>query len=473
MKRAQDITDTILNAAKLYLDNIQTGTYNSNYTSELLHKLKPEIDRTAVIQDLVFTPQYRVDVYLTACGYAASIFEKMVKSFNKKNSPRVYLEEEVRGPLLTMFIDEYNQIAHEEAIANTICQLLDKPIQREVQERLGLKVVTLVKSGDSSFTSKSVLKAKILIELAKHAQDTGELQGFFLYFTSTEQCLEKWIKKYTEKYCEECIGGGTRLQQLAKAEVTALITFIIGIVQKINKVFGSNSERVSTAAWLGKFFGDEKLRETLGVIQARLLNFKGSKNVEQQQMIMESFTDKLFSGLEKLQQKLYSQFGKVTLDELQKWNIKHKPHESLKEIIGCCAQCPFCGEQCDWSVHDTEVKHQVAQHRPTCLIGYHSRSTQIMTIDLCTSKVGGTASFRNSDTKGEYHPYAEYKTKYPDWSIPTNLGATASCYWKWFVGRYYEEIADYHSIKAGDIPSEWKELKWEDAKSQMMKEYKI
>ena len=474
IKRAQETTDTILNSAKLYLDTIQSGTYNSNYTSELLHKLKPEIDKTGAIQDLIFSPQYRVDVYRTACGYAASIFEKMVKDFNKKNNPRVYLEEELRGPLLAMFMDEYNQIAHEEAIANTICQLLDKPIQREVQERLGLKVVSYVRSCDSIFTSKSVLKAKILVELGKCAQDTGDLEGFFLYFRSTEQCLEKWIKQYTKRYCEESAGDGTRLQQLAKAEVTALITFIIGRVQKINKVFGNHSEKVSTNAWIDKFFGDEKLRDALGVIRAGLLNFKGSKNAEQQQMIMESFTDKLFSGLEKLKEKLCSQFGKVTIENLQQWSIKHKPHKSLAEIIGCSAQCPFCGEQCDWSVHDTKVtKHHVAQHRPTCVIGYRTISTQIMVIDLCTSKVGGTGTFINQDTKGEKIRYADYKDKYPDWSIPIDLGATASYYWKWFVGQYYARIADHYSMKAGDIPEEWKKLKWKDAESQMKNEFKI
>ena len=469
IKHAQDTTDVILEFAKQYLAQIKSDAYDSNYTSQLLKKLKDATDQqTEAVKDLEFTKEYYIDIYLTACGYAINVYEQMLEHAMKKKNPQFHLEE-VKGPLLTMFIDEYNKIAHEEAIANSICQLLERPLQREVQKRLGTKVVDYVMSHDSTFSSKPAFKIRVLIDLAEHALKTGELDGFFLYFANIEQSLDRWIEEYTRRHCEEKIGSHTRVQHFANSLMEELVTFTVDRVDEVNKEF--ESQKVSTEAWLRKFFEDQKLRDTLGTIQTRVLKFKGCD--EQQEIILKSFTEKLIQGLESLVKNFCD--VRVFFDSLQMWSDACNPCDALRGIIGCCKQCPFCGEQCNWSVHDPTVKHE-AQHRLDCINGSKMIDTRIMTINICTTLVGTELHFRTKKTEGKYRKYKDYQEKslYPDWRIKQDRRIEASMYWKWFVGKYHQQLAEHYSMKDNDeIPSEWTCLNWEDVKCALKKEYNL
>ena len=42
---------------------------------------------------IVFTEEYRLDVYVCVCGYAVQKFEKMAEAFRHKIDPRLYLEK--------------------------------------------------------------------------------------------------------------------------------------------------------------------------------------------------------------------------------------------------------------------------------------------------------------------------------------------------------------------------------------------
>ena len=68
----------------------------------------------------------------------------------------------------------------------------------------------------------------------------------------------------------------------------------------------------------------------------------------------------------------------------------------LQDLIGCTAQCPFCGEQCDLLQpgHITNgQKHYTAVHRIECIGGLFHESTNVLMSGICTSTVDSDSLF--------------------------------------------------------------------------------
>ena len=120
--------------------------------------------------------------------------------------------------------------------------------------------------------------------------------------------------------------------------------------------------------------------------------------------------------------------------EVENW--RDKPHEIMKDLIGCTAQCPFCGEQCDiGNEHDSEIKHRTAIHRPSNLASWRNSKTQVMVVDFCPALVSSKGTFKCQKTNDQPHPYKDYQTIYPDWAIPADVTSQDSLYWKWFCSQ--------------------------------------
>ena len=81
------------------------------------------------------------------------------------------------------------------------------------------------------------------------------------------------------------------------------------------------------------------------------------------------------------------------------------------------------------------------------------RTTNKMTVDLCSVLVVGDQRFKSGEMK-EYRPYKEYNAPdlFPQWSITGDNSAKASSYWKWIVGHYYTDVASYYNAIEPDVP---------------------
>ena len=115
-----------------------------------------------------------------------------------------------------------------------------------------------------------------------------------------------------------------------------------------------------------------------------------------------------------------------------KWTFgDNQPHEILKDLIGCTAQCPFCGEQCDYGDIGIEhgirsdVKHRTTIHRPACIRGYTHHMQ--MEADSCPYLVVTDKRFSNARTGQNPYPYKDYQMFYPDWSIPSDCTYKTPC----------------------------------------------
>ena len=457
---AQKITHELFRIAMNCLEEMKgLKTYfNEGYTLDLLQMLDTAIEEKSSksVEHFTFTQEYKIEVFLIACGHAVVQFEKMDTEFREQNDPRKYLEKYQKEPLFSKYKHQYYQTAAEEAIADNLCAALRGPIRAQIESSLGAKIVEQMRL-QSYLTNKMALKTKILIDLGTQKR----FMDYITYLTDIEQSLKEWIEHYTMEYCNERFNDGTHLQTIAKKEVSRMI-LILKI--KVEKVKDKDASK-----WLSTFCDDMEIRRELGVSLDTI-------NVvpEIETLDLNNFKKQMESELLKLEKMLHRTFNEVMCDvkEMGKW--QDRPYNLLKNICGCTEQCPFCGEQCDLAEHSsTNVKHTVAQHRPDCVIGYRDKDTQILVLDICPSQVAGDKLFRNKDTDLKFYPYKKYLDKYPKWHIPPDPAAQDSIYWKWFVGQYFQSLAKHFEAKQPEVPKQWREIQWKDVEANLKSQYNL
>ena len=481
MKKAQDVTDEALKKAKSFLTSTCGNKTNgirgkqkakpTNFKPTLTRQLLNEVDKAIEEQNkAAFTTEYFDELYLTVCGYAVNEFEKMVEAFRKRNNPRVYLQDE-KDFLFTLFKSQYYQLALEKAVAGAICERFEKHIKTQVLLNIGKGLIDDLTKCYKWFDNKSTLKAKVLLDLGEDLSSGKHqaLSNYFVYIRDAKRSLTERLRCFTESHCKTQANENkcTCLESLAIKEVSYLIKFLGDKVKDII----SNAQTVTdqdgniqlvAVIWMDDFLKEKEITRKLGTIKFDINTFSGKL------LTVDSFTKELMEGLQKLKIKLQGAFSSVRFSD-----IDQKPYQILeKQLIGCCVQCPFCKEQCDWGEHESSTKHKIRQHRPDCLGGYRRLLTDQMTVDLCSVLVVGDGQFRSGEMK-DYWPYKEYYQIFPEWSITGDNSAKASSYWKWFVGRHYTDIANYYNAVPPDVPRAWKELKWDEVKRELKAQFSL
>ena len=469
-----------------YLKTKKNQNFNRGFCEELLMILLQAIDEGQKdIQEFTFTPEYRVDLALTVFGHAMTVFEKMADNFRKKNDPIEYLQREMKLPFLRLYKSQYHQSAKEKTAADNLYDILVKPMEKAVIGSLGLMVVAEMKSSHNYFHAKMALKAKILHDLA----EKGSFDDYVLYLTNVKLSLQTWIKHYTERFCEQNQGEKSRLNVLAERKLQQLIAQIGQTAKTITE---------SCKSLTGEFIHDTAIEPTASVelstilppdttesepdIKQWLHNFHGvlkehlPMDLSEMQLVVgaeelkdfEFFTEEFCHSLEKLTIERFE-----ALNDMDSWD--RRPYDILTEsLVGCCEQCPFCQEQCEYDHnHESSVKHSIELHRPQCLSGRCWVETGKMALELCTSLVGSESRFRSKETKSGWHPYNTYTEMYPSWSIVPNASLQASSYWKWFVANYTKKIAAHFEIQQAEIPQTWKNLKLERVKEDLQQLYNL
>ena len=64
-------------------------------------------------------------------------------------------------------------------------------------------------------------------------------------------------------------------------------------------------------------------------------------------------------------------------------------------------------------------------------------------------------TFRNIDTKYKGIPFKDYKNYYKKWKIQGDKSLDASLYWKWFMAKYIDNLAEYYNHEAPEVPEAW------------------
>ena len=463
---AQTITDKFLYETKCYLKLMKRSSLSDVEcnTQDLLRDVATKIDNCTHDQRMYFfTQEYKVDMCLTACGYAIKRFESLQEVVKKERDPFEYLVS-MRESWFLLFQNMYLQIARESAAAGTFCDVLIISIEKKVMESLGHTIVDNMKL---ILHSKPALKARILLDLAINIQKKPDFRDYLCYLTDTRRSFDHWIKVYTKQHCEaQRVDGQSTFTYLLIRELENLLKFVKKKIEEVTE------KAHSIKTWLLLFCQEKDLKCRLTLDVSSLFRC----TVDMHNMLdVGKFSKQVIDILDQKEKDLQDQFSQF-LFECFPW--KSNPCDILfSQLQGCCETCPFCNEQCDCSNEGHDIKHSVQQHRPLYLGGRCVSTHEVVfDVDICASKVGSDAMFQNKDTKQKPHPFKEYMKIYPKWSIPVDMSVEVSRYWKWFVGKYYNDsrmTAYFGTVGPDSIPSYWKELKWDDVEKELKEQYDI
>ena len=126
--------------------------------------------------------------------YAVIKFQEMVDTERKRNDPVKYLERKMKGPLLQIFKDEYNQSAREITAASAVCDLLLHSVRKEVFASLSQKIADGMKRSYDFLHGKGALKVKVLIGEKLDKGEEGSFGDCFLYLNDIVKSLRCWLQ---------------------------------------------------------------------------------------------------------------------------------------------------------------------------------------------------------------------------------------------------------------------------------------
>ena len=203
---ADEITRKVFGEVYQYLKDMMKMDTNFNpaFMTKMLLLIDEQIEKysSSAKHHFNFLIDYKLEMYLIACSYSIPLFERMARLFTERNDPLTYLEKHERGPLLTMFKNQYNQTEAEEAIANSLCAYIREPIREQIVKSIGPKMVGKMKGSEHHFSSKMALKVKILIDICE-SKEEHIYQRCMVYVKNVQKCLEEHIHDYTVKFCDK------------------------------------------------------------------------------------------------------------------------------------------------------------------------------------------------------------------------------------------------------------------------------
>uniref|UniRef100_A0A3P9PRE4 VLIG-type G domain-containing protein n=1 Tax=Poecilia reticulata TaxID=8081 RepID=A0A3P9PRE4_POERE len=421
----------------------------------VLKQLRKNFSNRNVNQELQNTnlKKYEIDLKLHICGIASREFQKMHQKFLSNLNPQTQLEKYKPG-YLSDFIDLYKERDDCQRKANDYIQLCFKPaVEDFINRSLGVDIVDeiLTSHHSAEYSSRSFFQYNIQKELL----EKDDFECFVKYISNYEKYVKNWIFQHIQQEMtyENTLSKlkNNKLQVIIK-KVTAAIE--VASRQADGVPLPNNNESIERFV--------HGMRENL--IKDLTISVEDKKRILFQiQSTCHPFINSVKMALENLTTELQELFLKSEDINETVRKLTVKPQDELfKRVFGCGKQCPFCKAPCEAGGKGHEL-HSAAIHRPQGLARYRDRISTKLVPELCTTLVQSDTSFCNSDTKGQFHPYKDYTTFYPDWQIPPDPSIEASDYWKFILVKYNYQFAEEYGAKPADVPDAWKKISKEDA----------
>ncbi|XP_063049201.1 interferon-induced very large GTPase 1-like [Engraulis encrasicolus] len=429
--------------------------YNDTYIKELL--------RTIDDQKLL-SNECEASLKFYVIGFAAHDFQKAHNEFRSHNDPQEHLESS-KSTFWEIFLALFNEKDLCLKKAQEFTKTCVKPaVQDYVSRYLVLMITDEMKTGDEAVKFNTRINFQFAI--LKQLLEEHSFEKYKSYTTSYEPFVKDWIKQQIIKR----MSTSGQLPQLEKQ-------LLSDIVSKINQVITSSEENNRSAggkdikAFIQQFCSS--LQDKLVIPRDALDIFMILISVDTEQF---SFYLKEF--IKDMEESLVQDYDRRSNSSHITERIEQlpsKPDDLLfSSVCGCGHQCPFCGAPCE-AGGQGHTTHFSSMHRPKAFgryIGLWHDSKQLDT-NVCTTSVISDHKFKNSKTKGEYHPYKEYRALYPEWEIAGDASVEASDYWKYVMMKFNKELAEAHKAEPADIPEEWKTLTQEDALTALKKAFNI
>ena len=440
---AEKETSHYLHEVEKYLMSKRNKDYNPSFITEIIILLQENVERFRCDM-FEFTLEYRMDLTLTACGYALRVFQQMAEIYRDENDAVKCLERE-KLQYFNDFCDEYFRTAKEITAARQCCELIERAIEKRVTKSFCLTVVQKMeedKINSFLFTKRTLIKEVLKCigsELKQRKFDTCSK-----YLRHPMETLQEYVKKFTESYCGEG-HPQSRLTIYAEELIISNMKFVRKTLNEVN-----------TSLPL-RYFIEEliaKLSQRLMIEGTIRCEFEGSESIS-------NFTNEVEKRLKIMQDCLKQKFV-LQAKDMEKWD--EKPYDMIFERArGCKEMCPFCHEPCNQTVTNHSGDHTVDLHRPNCLGGWRYHNTDKMCLKNCSKYAADDRFFLHPSGSDQRHPYRQCEKVFPKWHIQDGLPTEALLYWKYVVDRFKGQLARLYGMEEDDVPPHWEGIELSQA----------
>ncbi|XP_028412837.1 interferon-induced very large GTPase 1-like [Dendronephthya gigantea] len=432
---------------------------NNNDLAQMYHMAITTLDKESERYSFKFCDSLKCDILLYTFAQAFDIFDEMETRYLNERNIREDLEKNLRPMLKTYFKNLCEKMGREVLAATSFADVLQKPIESELNRIMGPAVAKEVMANQTEFQSKGQFHASVLIQLGKE----GKFEAYIPYLEDPFSFLKTKMQESVENYC---------LNKTPNPTIKILIKTVKFIKKKIFAAISIASNETKTADekltfWVGQFV---KECSTLAITKEMF----AVAAIDDDLKDIDVFEAKVCKSVKQFLESLIK--CGVNRSTMSKWNPTPCDHLLNASMFGCQSFCPFCKGLCDNTVPNHPGSHSTKIHRPIGLTGYSDIDTEILEISICTNNVANETMFRNRDTCGEWHYYKDYQSVndyYKSWSIPPDPSFEASEYWQWFVAKFWKDLAAYYNVKEPEVPSSWKNRSFKEVERKLRQEYNM
>ncbi|KAM6959640.1 up-regulator of cell proliferation-like [Tautogolabrus adspersus] len=423
------------------------NNYHNTFIQEILHMIDERLEKH---KNLKIEIDFEVSLKQHICAVAARDFQKMHEDFIHLNDPLLCLNQN-KERFRVNFKDEFHERDQCQKNAKDFTDDCLRPaVENFINSSLGPDIIGEMKT-KFQFSTRMFFQYSVLLDLLSK----DNFEDYQSYICSYEGYVKRWILDEMVK-----VLTNESLSEFEDRHLGSSIKSINDAIRTVQAKEGGNLQKLI-----------EDIRQELGdklvISEDALGPFMILNNVNQKE-----FAEGLTVYVKEMEENMKEKFKKTNIKtKLAYFDVKPEK-ELFKSVVGCGKQCPFCKAPCEAGGSEHKV-HTTSIHRPEGLGRYTWDGSEKLVIDICTSLVSSDCRFRCNATSGEWHPYKEYTTIYPDWRIAPDKSLKDSDYWKYVLKKFNKEFAEAYNAKLADIPDTWKDITPQIAQESLKSSFNV
>ena len=344
-----------------------------------------------------------------------------------------------------------------------------------VKIKMGHLILNTVLTDElSCFDTKQQFLNRILIDIG----ESGNFREYIDYLTYDTKYFIQKIREYVLAILDKSDPLDTKKTKLAQLIDNELLMYASKVKSSLEELL-----RMKTFVDSSDYF--MKLKTKIGTksetkrFDYELLSLANSLTVIERMEItdFERFTQLLIENILSIQRSItdLSYNGNSATYTRELYSVLRFPFGTdpvdvlLERVLGCKERCPFCRTPCKYTCERHAGDHNALQHCPVGVLGSYQENTKQLFTWNCQSAVASDLLFIFPKTDGLLEPFKEYRKYFPNWEILPDRRMESSLYWKWFMNTFHDSLVQHYNVEHADIPKEWKEIQWEDAKQSLSK----
>ncbi|XP_029293644.1 interferon-induced very large GTPase 1-like [Cottoperca gobio] len=450
----QHIRSLIKDVEKQSLDKtkskpVASEGYRSTYLQEVAKHVKERVIDFESKKKYALKKEFTVDLLLYVFDSAGTWLSESYKTFKKNNNALTYVESK-KTQYYNVFRSFCKGNSSAVVLGELICEKLKSSIVEAVCNETAIDLAGKIRGSFPAFKENRLnLEKHVLKGLA----EKEVFSDFITYILNPRTQVETFIREKVHKYI--FTENKDEVQKVLKKNVEDINKLVsqalFTATEKVKKMEGKKGV---ADKWMEEFSSLLEKELTFDTICCE--NFSDINNFD----FLKEETEK---GLKPIIEEMNS----LSLHEMEEFRMQ--PDQILiDQLCHCCwVKCPFCAAVCINTIENhSPDKHTVPFHRPSGIIGWHTKGTKDLVSDFCTTLVASDRRFLRDGSDTSY-PYKQYHTageKYSSWQITPD--ASKLTYWKWFVCRFQKQLEDHYEYKfqgGGTIPSDWRDHSKEKA----------